>query len=131
MPAQWGAVARAVQLRNAHSPETLIVGNGDVKTLEEGRARIKETGCDGIMIGRAAIANPWLWAEKEPSREERLLVLMRHAELAEKHYGRFTGNVKKHITKIPSGFDGAKELRTAIADAQSLADVIALVHRFK
>lgn len=131
VPAHWDAVARAVALRDKLSPETLLIGNGDVKTLEEGRVRAQETGCDGVMIGRAAIANPWLWVEREPSIEERLAVLIRHAELAEKHYGRFTGNVKKHITKIPAGFDGAKELRAAIANANSLADVIALAQRFR
>ena len=102
-----------------------------MKSLAEARARAKETDCDGVMIGRSAIANPWLWSEHEPSMHERLDMLVRHAELAEKHYGRFTGNVKKHLTKIPSGFDGAKELRATIAGARSFSDIIALVERFK
>lgn len=131
VPAQWSAITRAVVLRDKLSPQTLIIGNGDVKTLEEGRARAKETGCDGIMIGRAAIANPWLWEEREPSIEERLQTLVHHAKLAQEHYGRFSGNVKKHLTKIPIGFSGAKELRVEIAGAQSLNDIVALVNRFK
>jgi len=125
VPAHWDAIARAVTMRDTLSPDTLIVGNGDVQTLEEGRVRIKETGCDGVMIGRAAIANPWLWSEYAPSREERLVMVRRHAELAQEHFGpTASGGVRKHIAKFAIGFPGAKELRVAMNKAKSAQDLI-------
>ena len=127
VPAQWGTILKAVVIRNKLASETLIIGNGDVHSLEEGREYMKETGCDGIMIGRAAIANPWLWSEKEPTREERLAMLVRHAELAEKHEGHLIGGVRKHLSKYATGLRAAKELRVKISSAETLKDVVACV----
>ncbi len=62
VPARWEHVKDAVLIRNQISPETLIFGNGDVKNLSEAREKIKETGADGVMLGRAIFGNPWLFA---------------------------------------------------------------------
>lgn len=131
VPAHWDAIARAVDIRDRINPHTLIIGNGDVQTLEEGRARAKETGCDGIMIGEAAIANPWLWSDPPaggPSKEERINMIIRHAELSQAHFGsRASASVRKHIAKFALGFPGAKELRVKMGEAKSIQDLIACV----
>jgi len=62
VPADWSAVARAVEIRNEMGVETLIIGNGDVKSKEEGVRRGEETGCDGVMVGRGMFGNPWFFA---------------------------------------------------------------------
>ncbi|MDZ4205610.1 MAG: tRNA-dihydrouridine synthase [Patescibacteria group bacterium] len=90
MPAQWEFVKRAVEIRDEFAlrhaqgkNKTLILGNGDVKNLKEARMRVEETGCDGVMLGRAIFGNPWLFVEREPSLTERLQVLVKHTKLFE------------------------------------------------
>jgi len=63
VPANWDHVKRVVEIRNQMKVKTKIIGNGDVKNIEEGRKLAEETGCDGIMIGRAIFGNPWLFAD--------------------------------------------------------------------
>ena len=61
VPAQWEFVKRAVEIRNENQSSALILGNGDVKNLDEAKRKAEETGCDGIMIGRAILKNPLLF----------------------------------------------------------------------
>ena len=61
VPADWSRIKRIVEIRNQMHVPTLIIGNGDVTTLEDGELKAKETGCDGIMIGRGIFGNPWLF----------------------------------------------------------------------
>src|SRR3989344_5951911 len=72
VPARWGFVKMAVEIRDElalrHAQgknRTLIFGNGDVKDLAEARIRVKETGCDGVMLGRAIFGNPFLFSKKK------------------------------------------------------------------
>jgi nifR3 family TIM-barrel protein len=62
VPANWDYVKRVVEIRNEMKVKTKIIGNGDVVDIEDGMKKAKETGCDGIMIGRAIFGNPWLFA---------------------------------------------------------------------
>lgn len=59
--AKWERVARVVVLRDALSPDTLIIGNGDVLSLADAHTKVAESGADGAMIGRALFGNPWLF----------------------------------------------------------------------
>ncbi len=61
VPAHWDYVARVVALRDALSPHTRIIGNGDVLSLEDAKQKIASSGADGAMIGRALFGNPWLF----------------------------------------------------------------------
>lgn len=61
VPAQWEKLARIVELRDQLSPETLILGNGDVLSVEDGRRKAELSGADGVMIGRALFGNPWFF----------------------------------------------------------------------
>ncbi len=65
VPADWSRIARVVKLRDTIAPDTVILGNGDVQHLADGREKAKQTGCDGIMIGRAIFGNPWLFADQD------------------------------------------------------------------
>ncbi len=65
--AHWEYVKRAVEIRNEFKSETLIVGNGDVKDLEDAHRKAEETGADGIMLGRAIFGNPWLFSSLKNS----------------------------------------------------------------
>ena len=125
--ANWDEVAKAVQLRNSLGSKTLIHGNGDVMTYEDGLKKVEETGVEGVMIGRGIFANPWFFnkqvAEKSP--EERLGLLWKHASLYthtwqdEKHF-----NILKRFFKIyTSGFPGAAQLRAQLMETHALEDV--------
>jgi tRNA-dihydrouridine synthase len=61
VPANWDYVKRVVELRNKVAPNTLIIGNGDVSDMNNGIKKSEQTGCDGIMIGRALFGNPWIF----------------------------------------------------------------------
>lgn len=125
VPADWSTVARAVDIRNEMGVDTIIIGNGDIKSREEGLRRAKETGCDGIMIGRGIFGNPWAFTNYTPTREERLEVMLEHARLYEKI---FEGKkpfalMKKHFKAYVSGWDGAKELRMKLMEVENTADL--------
>ena len=72
VPAHWDAVARAVLIRDSLGSKTLIVGNGDVKDIAHARQKVLETGCDGVMLGRAIYGNPWLFKELRIQRSASL-----------------------------------------------------------
>lgn len=61
VPANWDYVARVVALRDTLSPDTRIIGNGDVLSLEDAQEKITRSGADGAMIGRALFGNPWFF----------------------------------------------------------------------
>ncbi|MEM9337051.1 MAG: tRNA-dihydrouridine synthase [Patescibacteria group bacterium] len=61
VPAQWEKLARVVKLRDELSPETIVLGNGDVLSAEDGRRKAKLSGADGVMVGRALFGNPWFF----------------------------------------------------------------------
>lgn len=63
VPAQWDYIKEVVRLRDELAPETVIIGNGDVTSLKDGRLKAEATGADGIMVGRALFGNPWLFDE--------------------------------------------------------------------
>ncbi|MDO8518134.1 MAG: tRNA-dihydrouridine synthase [bacterium] len=73
VPAHWERVARAVEIRNELDSDTLIIGNGDLKDIADAKEKIKQTGVDGAMLGRALFGTPWLFAEgKDPERSRRV-----------------------------------------------------------
>lgn len=61
VPARWERLTRVVELRDALSPETLIIGNGDVLSLKDAYEKVAATGVDGAMVGRALFGNPWFF----------------------------------------------------------------------
>jgi tRNA-dihydrouridine synthase len=71
VPARWERIARVIELRNEVSPETKIIGNGDVLSREDGRRKAELSGADGVMIGRALFGNPWFF---HPTRQLPLLL---------------------------------------------------------
>lgn len=132
VPACWDFMKRIVEIRDEIAPDTLVVGNGDTLDLNDGREKAKESGCDGVMLGRGIFGNPWLFAEKIPSTEEKLKVMIEHTKLFEKmllEYKNFAV-MKKHYKAYVNGFDGAKELRMKLMDALNAKEVEKIVREF-
>jgi nifR3 family TIM-barrel protein len=132
--AHWERVARAVEIRGALGSETLIIGNGDLKDIEDARNKIKESGADGAMLGRAIFGRPWLFSNSQESQNtsSQLKILVEHTKLFEELLGdiKSFAIMKKHFKAYVEGFPGAKELRVELMEAQTAAEVEKIVSAF-
>ena len=145
VPADWKEIGRAVELRNKIQRRgdriqrrgerpfapTLIIGNGDVKTVEEARQKAKKYGVEGVMVGRSIFGNPWLFSGHVATKEERLKVLVEHAKLFEKLLGQAKSFslMKKHFKSYAAGWAGAKELRMALMEANSAKEAQKIIQK--
>ena len=103
-----------------------VIGNGDVKSKEDALRMFEETNVDGIMVGRAAIGNPWIFEEiinylegkpqREVSNKERLEVIKEHIELEVKEKGEDTGvkEMRKHLAYYVKNTKHASKIRDKI-----------------
>ena len=136
VPARWERVKRAVEIRNELGSDVLIIGNGDLKDLEDAGQKIKDTGADGAMLGRAVFGNPWLFSNSYELRnmtvEKRLIILVEHTKLFEELLGdiKSFAIMKKHFKAYCEGFPGAKELRIQLMETKTAAEVERLVEEY-
>lgn len=131
VPARWETIQQTVALRDACNVETFIIGNGDVKDLADARAKVSETGCDGVMLGRAIYGNPWLFAEHIPTEQERKDALIEHLRLFEELLGDVVNyaTMKKHFKAYIHGWDGAKDMRVELMETNDIASAIQILER--
>ena len=150
VPARWEHVKEAVEIRNkffdssGKKSQTLIFGNGDVVGTDDARRKCEETGCDGVMLGRAIFGNPWLFnkplqmsrtaldtKDKEVSIPERLRIMVEHTKLFEEilPYKSFA-IMKKHYKAYVTGWPDAKELRLKLMEAKDAGEVEAVVGEY-
>lgn len=137
VPARWEHVREVTALRDKIAPETLIIGNGDIKDMDDARAKVKEYGADGAMLGRAIFGNPWLFSSLHgeqtiPSVKEKLAVMVEHTKLYEKLLGDIKGFaiMKKHYKAYVNGFDHAKEFRAELMECNDAKEVEDKVKKF-
>ncbi|WKZ24559.1 MAG: tRNA-dihydrouridine synthase [Patescibacteria group bacterium] len=134
VPARWEHVKEAVEI--AKGSNTLIVGNGDVNNLKEAEKKVAQTGCDGVMLGRAIFGNPWLFNKKILIEDipipKRLSVMLEHTELFEKLLGQHRSFhiMRKHYKAYANGFKEAKELRIALMSTENAKEVKEVVKKF-
>ncbi len=126
VPARWELVKRAVEL--AEGTGTLIIGNGDVQSIADGKEKAVATGADGIMVGRAIFGTPWFFDQARtvpPTLAEKFEIMIEHTHLYEKLLGdiKSFAIMKKHYKAYVNGFDGAKELRVLLMDAKNADEV--------
>lgn len=137
VPAKWDLMKEVVELRNKISPETIVLGNGDVTSLDDARVKVLETGCDGVMIGRGIFGNPWFFSKKavEITPRMRLEVMLEHTRDFEEILGGVKGVknfavMKKHYKAYVSGWDGAKELRIKLMETENAGQVEGIVKSY-
>lgn len=117
VPAHWDEMEKVVQLKNAVSPETIIIGNGDVESYKQAIDYISKYKCDGVMIGRGMIHNPWVFNSEinveNLTIQDRLTLLQKHIELFSTTWGNKKNFdlMKKFYKAYINGFDGAAEMR--------------------
>lgn len=123
VPADWELMKKAVEIRNRVNPDVLLIGNGDARDIADAKIKIAESGCDGVMLGRAMFGNPWVFAgrkNEDTPLAEKLKALVELAHGFEKisppkHFA----ILKKHIKAFVIGFSGAAELRAKLMQAES------------
>lgn len=102
-----------------------VIGNGDVLTHADAQAMRRRTGCDGVMAGRGALGNPWLFSPdgRPATLAQRLPVIRRYLELAEQFLplDKVLFKVKNHTAKFLSGLPGASGLRQALYACPTVA----------
>ncbi|MFA6301274.1 MAG: tRNA-dihydrouridine synthase [Candidatus Paceibacterota bacterium] len=137
VPANWTHIKKIKDLIKKSGKEILLIGNGDITSMEDGKEKAREYGCDGVMIGRGVFGNPWFFLLNEiynASTEEKLKVLVEHTYLFEKKLAKPKHKgfavMKKHFKAYVNGFDGAKELRTKLMETENAKEVEKIITSF-
>lgn len=117
-----------------------VIGNGDVVSAEAAEKMLRTTGCDGIMIGRGAQGNPWIfrqilhWMETgepllAPSIQEIKETMRRHAGLLVEYKGEYTAvrEMRKHVAWYTAGLPNSARLRAKVNEAASMEDLEVLI----
>lgn len=145
--ADWDAITEATaQIRQQG---ILVFGNGDIGSLNEAIARIHASKVDGILIGRAALGNPWIFHGKEVireavraqspqpvpeptvSREDQFNMMLKHAHTFERFHDAFRfPRMRKHLGWYCSGFPHAASLRARMVRTNSAQDVERVLHEY-
>ena len=147
VPAHWDLIKRTVEIVRESGKKTLVIGNGDVVDLEDAKKKARESGVDGVMLGRAVFGNPWLFANRTCAKhncpierppkllvkadcecitiEKKLDMMIEHTKLFEKLLGQHKNFaiMKKHFKAYVTGFDGVKELRMKLMETNTAEDV--------
>ena len=120
-----------------------VIGNGDILSAEDAINMVNFTGCDGVMIGRGAMGNPWIFSEirarlegKEysyPTLEERIDTAINQLDSVIAHKGERVGLAegKKHMAWYLSGIRGAASARNEIMTAKSREEIVAILFSIK
>ncbi len=131
--AHWEFAKKVVALRNKYAKDTLIILNGDVVDLSDAKKKANDSGCDGVMLGRAIFGNPWLFNKKfiSPETSEKLKILAEHTTLFDRTFKNKKNYsvMKKHFKAYVNGFDGAKELRASLMETKSAIEVKKIVDK--
>lgn len=132
VPANWQAIAVVREIRDKLAPGTLIVGNGDVMTRQQGEDLAKRYGLDGIMIGRGVFQDPFVFSEDSPwlnmSSARRIDLYKKHVQLFQatwQNNERPVQTLNKFCKIYASGFDGAKELREELMKSSFTEELLA------
>src|SRR5947199_1054703 len=136
VPAHWDKLKTVVDMRNAMQSTTLIIGNGDVKSLCEAKLKGEEVGADGVMIGRGIFENPYLFSEtttlRDKTPEEKLQLLLEHMRLWQDTWGntKHFPTLRKFFKVYANGFSGAQELRMQLMETQNPEETEYVVSSF-
>jgi tRNA-dihydrouridine synthase len=131
VPAHWEEVAKSVQLRDNISPDTVIIGNGDVMSRLEGDTRARETGANGIMIGRGIFHDLFVFSENtnEHTQAQMLAIMADHIKL---HIATWGDNksyepLKKFYKLYINNFAGSAKLRAQFMETKNTKEALKLI----
>ena len=126
--ADWEIIARVKE-----AVRIPVLGNGDVTDAETALAMMEQTGCDGVLVGRAARGNPWIFREilaamkgeakpHRPDRQALYEMILRHAGLLAEYKGEYTAvrEMRKHVAWYSTGLPHAAGLRRKINEMETM-----------
>jgi nifR3 family TIM-barrel protein len=136
--AHWDMIAEAK--RAVGIP---VIGNGDVRTAADALRMLRETGCDGVMLGRAAFGDPWVFrriralAERgetlpPPTAQERLEAGVRHLGMMVESVGEAAAarEMRKHVAWYVKGLPHSARVREQVNRTRTAAEMVALMHAY-
>lgn len=134
VPAHWDEIKKGARI--VRSEGIVVLGNGDITSMEQAREYIKKYEVDGIMVGRALLGTPWFFQYDTPDRvllSKRIELMIAHAQLFEKQYDgiKSFAHIRKHLKGYISDFRGAKELRALIMVARNTQELKKFVYGWK
>jgi nifR3 family TIM-barrel protein len=130
-PVNWEEIKLAAEI--CHHKGIICLGNGGIKSAKEGREMAEKYGLDGVLIGQAALGNPWIFKEDyQPTKEDILKTILKHAKLATEFYPpeRFV-TVYKHFGWYPRGFKNSKRLKVELLKTKNLDEVLEVIAHFR
>ena len=120
-----------------------IIGSGDIRKPEDACTMMEETGCDGVMVGRGALGNPWIFSEintllsdktflSSPSPMEREEVIRRHLKMNIRLYGESMGvkSFRKHLLWYTKGLRGGNSFRKAAVAVNEMSELLGMTHEY-
>jgi nifR3 family TIM-barrel protein len=124
-------------------PEVPVLANGDVAAPRDVFDMLRDTGAAGVMIGRGAVGNPWIFEQtlalakceipRSPTREERYVAILRHVELMNQAFPdrrAFTANLKKYVAAYSKGMRGGNRFRQAALESADSDEILGLTRDF-
>jgi len=111
-----------------------VIGNGDIATYQDGLTRLAMSGCDGVMIGRGALGNPWVFSENgtPATLEKRMEGLADHLQLIQKYCkpDKILAKIKNHAGRYFKGIEGGSAIRRKIYGAPGFVELLDLARSF-
>lgn len=128
-PARWEWIARACEAATVP-----VFGNGDVRAYQDAVAMVEQTACDGVMIGRAAIANPWIFAGRRGAKlAERIELAAEQVRCMSRYKGERVGvqETRKHLVLYFRDLDRTSEARRRLLTTASLGELLAFLEQWR
>ncbi len=135
-PARWDEIGKCVKLRNEISPNTILLGNGDVTGYKDAVEKHETYGIDGAMIGRGIFANPYAFDKtkelEQPTKEDLIDLATKHMNLYDSVWQdtKPYHPMKKFFKMYVKGFPGANELRDKLMRTDNSEDAIELISKY-
>lgn len=126
--ADWSQIGMATDL--AKKTKTKIFGNGDIKSRTEALEKIKEYNLAGVLIGRAALGNPWIFKGIVPTTEERFKVLLEHCKKFTEFFPESDFSImRKHLAWYIKDFYHAAEVRNQLMQVKNIDEVKKIISK--
>ena len=137
--ADWEIIGEISKKIREKYPDVVIIGNGDIKSIEQGKEFAKKYDVDGVMIGREVMHNPWVFKSEldsnfnqiNPNIKERIKTAIKHTEIFSKIYKdeHTFSAMKKYYKAYLSGFEGAVKFRAELMQTKNAKEAIKILKR--
>lgn len=134
VPCHWDEIGKAVDIKTSMGKQTVIVGNGDIESIDQAMACVNTYHVDGVMIGRGIFKNPYLFAGRERAsvkKQELIELAIYHVTLFDTVWNgkKPYAILKKYFKIYIQGFDGASELREQLMQTETILEGLTLLNQ--